>query len=158
MLWLLNLTDLFYIQSIKQQKPDSLLVWIWSIIAWKELKISYERCFVASTLHLLPQCTSWLYIHHSTQASEQRETCSPDVLEMFTFTVHISYRQQRLSSSIPSACFTSRLLALPTGPESWFLFPLSLRFFFVRMLNSRQSAGVVTAVCLFVLLYRTQFF
>lgn len=55
MLWLLNLTDLFYLKSIKPQKTYILLVQVCSARGWKELKVSYGRSFVTSASPLPPQ-------------------------------------------------------------------------------------------------------
>lgn len=55
MLWLLNLTDLFYLKSIKPQKTYILLVQVCSARGWKELKVSYGRSSVTSASPLPPQ-------------------------------------------------------------------------------------------------------
>lgn len=118
MLWLLHLTDLSYLKSIKPRKLYILLVWVWSTGGWRGLKISYERSFVPSTLHLSPQRSSWLYIHRS----------APALVSEWT-----EWKMQPLRSGdlcIHSADFTQAVAALQqysfsllylslTGSTSW---------------------------------------
>lgn len=54
MFWLLNLTDLFYLKSIKPQKTYILLEQVCSTRVWKEPKVAYGS-FVTSASPLSPQ-------------------------------------------------------------------------------------------------------
>lgn len=114
MLRLLHLTDLFYLKSIKPRKPYIL----WSTRGREELKASYERSFVTSTLHLSPQCTSWWYIHRSTPAlAAERPEWNMQPLRSADPSIRSASFAQEIAALRP--CSFSWLYLLLTGTTSW---------------------------------------